>query len=136
MIERIRDFWNEADDALRRWERQHATGLRRIDAAIDILAWLLNWMVDFFARMIVIAIVMNVIANAFWPELPEKIPTLYQFFNGSLVFVEWVYKNALGGLYAIFSGGLSGLLQFGAESERELGNLIEMMLHWFSEIHF
>lgn len=135
-MERMRNWWNEADAALRRWEERHATGLGRIDAAIDILAWLLNWIAGFFTRMIVIAIIMNVIANAFWPELPEKIPTVYQFFNGSLVLIEWVYKNALGGLYAIFSGGLSGVRQFGAESEMELGKLIETMVHWFSGIHF
>ena len=82
---------------------------------------------------IVVAIILNVITNRFWPELPTKIPTVYGFFNGFLTLAEFVYKTALGGIAAIFNGTLS---EFSLGVSNEIKEMWNAFCTWMSSIKF
>lgn len=84
-------------------------------------------------RCIITAIVLNVIAAYFWPELPETIPTVYEFFNGFLTFSEWVYKAALGGIASLFNGTF---FEFGKSMMAELADMWNAFWTWASAIRF
>lgn len=84
-------------------------------------------------RGIVIGILLNVIASYFWPELPETIPTIYEFFNGFVIVGEFIYKTALGGLAAIFNGTI---IEFGNTMMAEIGELWNTFVTWISAISF
>lgn len=84
-------------------------------------------------RGLVIAIILNVIANTFWPELPETIPTVYGFFNGFLTVAEFLYKTALAGLYALFHGTF---FEFGNSMMSEIGEMWNTFCAWISTIAF
>lgn len=84
-------------------------------------------------RCLFMAILLNVIAAYFWPELPETIPTVYAFFNGFLTIIEWVYKVALGGIASIFNGTF---FEFGKSMMAELADMWNAFWAWASAIHF
>lgn len=84
-------------------------------------------------RGLVIAIVLNVITRYFWPELPETIPTIYEFFNGFLVVSEFLYKTALGGIASIFNGTF---FEFSNTVMVEIGEMWSTFCTWISAISF
>ena len=84
-------------------------------------------------RGLIIGIALNIIASYFWPELPETIPTIYEFFNGFVTFTEFMYKAALGGIAALFSGNF---MEFGNTMMVELGELWNAFTAWISAISF
>lgn len=84
-------------------------------------------------RGLIIAIVLNVITRFFWPELPETIPTIYEFFNGFLTVGEFLYKTALGGIAAIFNGTF---VEFGDAMMVEIGEMWSAFCTWISSIGF
>ena len=84
-------------------------------------------------RGLIIAIILNVITSYFWPELPETIPTIYEFFNGFLTVGEFLYKTALGGIAAIFNGTF---FEFGDTVMVEIGEMWNAFCTWISTIGF
>ena len=82
---------------------------------------------------IIVAIILNVIAKYFWPELPTKIPTVYGFFNGFLTVTEFFYKTALGGIAAIFNGTFG---EFSNGVGMEIKEMWNAFCTWMSSIHF
>lgn len=84
-------------------------------------------------RALIIAIVLNVIARFFWPELPETIPTIYGFFNGFLTVGEFLYKTALGGIASIFNGTF---FEFSNTMMAEIGEMWSAFCTWISAITF
>lgn len=82
---------------------------------------------------IVVAIILNVIAKYFWPELPTKIPTVYSFFNGFLTVAEFIYKTALGGIAAIFKGTFG---EFSNGVNTEVKEMWNAFCAWMSSIRF
>ena len=129
-ISRLKDQLNESRKRL-----ESSRIMAITNDIVDVIANGILRCANALTRMIIIAIILNVVAS-FCPELPEKIPTVYGFFNGSLDIVEFLYKNAIGGLNAIFTGGISGLVEFGNQSINEFGNLLAQAANWFSKIHF
>lgn len=67
---------------------------------------LIHWLSKFFVKATIIAILLKVVANYFWTELPEYIPTIYELFGLLLSFSEFLCKTALGFVYALFAGEL------------------------------
>lgn len=84
-------------------------------------------------RGIIIAIVLNVITRYFWPELPETIPTIYEFFSGFLTVGEFLYKTALGGIASLFNGTF---FEFCDTVTVELGDMWIAFCNWISSIGF
>ncbi len=89
------------------------------------------------ARMItsgiIIAIALNVITANFWPELPDTIPTIYEFFNGFLVLGEYLFKVAIGGLASIFNGSF---FEFSAMNSEEISAMWNAFWNWANGIKF
>ena len=84
-------------------------------------------------RGLIIAIVLNILANYFWTDLPDTIPTIYGFFNGFLTVGEFLYKSALGGIASIFNGTF---FEFGDAMMVELGEMWQSFCTWISSIGF
>ncbi len=102
---------------------------------------ILDWIVDELPahlsrgiiRGIIIAIVLNVITRFFWPELPETIPTIYEFFNGFLTVGEFLIKTAFGGIASLFNGTF---FEFTDTFMVELGEMWTTFCTWISSIGF
>lgn len=81
----------------------------------------------------VTAIVLNVIAKFFWPELPEKIPTIYEFFDGFMAVGEFFFKTAIGGIASIFNGTF---LEFCDSITAEMHEMWKAFCSWVLSIKF
>ncbi len=86
-------------------------------------------------RCAVIGLILNVIVAYFYPELPEKIPVIYGWYDGWLQFVEFTFKAALGYINA-FSHGTDEALKFLGELSNECQNGWMQFVNWLSTIHF
>jgi len=82
-------------------------------------------------RMALIGIVMHIIAAYFWPEMPEKIPTIYSWFDGWLTFAEYFYRCALKGLYSLFTGNFPTFMK---QYSEELRQMWQMFVDWLQSI--
>ena len=80
----------ERTAALRNWWDEHEVQIfqKRIDDFFERLG-------RNIARLVVIGILLNIISAYFWPELPERIPTIYSWFDGWLQFGEFAVKMPL-----------------------------------------
>lgn len=81
-------------------------------------------------RMALIGILMHVAAY-FWPEMPEKIPTIYGWFDGWLQFAEYFYRCALKGMYSLFTGNFPEFMQ---QYSTELQEMWHMFLDWLQSL--
>lgn len=110
------------------------TLLKRIGTAfLDWLELLPGRLSRGILRGLIIAIVLNIITSYFWPELPETIPTIYEFFNGFLTVGEFLYKSALGGIAALFNGTF---FEFSDAMMAEIGEMWNAFCTWISTIGF
>lgn len=81
-------------------------------------------------RMALIGILMHVAAY-FWPEMPEKIPTICSWFDGWLQFAEFSYRCTLKGVYSLFTGNLPDFMQ---QYSAELRDMWQMFVDWLQSI--
>lgn len=87
----------------------------------------------FLAKCIAIAIILNVISAYFWPELPEKIPTIYGFFNVFLRFGEYLFTFVFGGIASIFNGTF---FEVAAANWAEFKDMLNDLGAWACSLHF
>lgn len=84
-------------------------------------------------RGIVIGIILNVVAAYFYPELPERIPVIFGFYDGFMQFGEFAVKYALGFVNAFFNGNA---IEFYGEINTQFQAMWIQFLNWLSTIHF
>lgn len=82
-------------------------------------------------RMALIGIVMHIIAAYFWPEMPDKIPTIYSWFDGWLQFAEFSYRCTLKGVYSLFTGNFPTFTQQYSEEMRQMW---QMFVDWLQSM--
>jgi hypothetical protein len=80
---------------------------------------------------LIFAIAINVVATYFWPELPEKVPTIWAICNGTLILMDSFFKIAVE-----FIKGIVTLSFF--DSLREIGNIVHSLwaefITWITSI--
>lgn len=86
-------------------------------------------------RCAVIGLILNVIAAYFYPELPERIPTLFGWYDGCMQFLEFAFKAAFGYINAFFHG-VDEAYKFLGEFSNEYHELWLQFVSWLNTIHF
>lgn len=84
-------------------------------------------------RCMIIGLILNVVAKNFYPELTERFPIIYGWFDGCMQLGEFAVKSALGWLYALFHGEGSN---FYHEISTNFEELLNQFATWLSMIHF
>ncbi len=79
-----------------------------------------------------IGILLNV-ASYFFPELPEKIPTIYAFYNGCIVLGEFSVKLSLRFIYLTLTGNQDSWFN---EASLAWGDIWKQFIEWLSHIRF
>lgn len=82
-------------------------------------------------KMFIMGIILNIIASSFWPELPEKCPVIFGWFNGWVQLVEFLYETLLKGIYAFFTGEFAEFRQEVVQTGSELFN---QFLSWLASL--
>ena len=122
-INRLRNWWNNNHALVR---QEVAEGTRRAFRRIDRIAGNIG-------RLILMGVIINVIASYFYPEFPERFPTIYGWFDGWLQLGELALKAGIGGTYAFFTGNFG---EFWAEYSKAVNEAIQQFYNWLSLIHF
>lgn len=84
-------------------------------------------------RCMIIGLILNIVAKNFYPELTERFPIIYGWFDGCMQLGEFAVKSALGWLYALFHGEGSN---FYHEISTNFEELLNQFATWLSMIHF
>lgn len=87
-------------------------------------------------RLITLSIIFGILLNVaiyFWPQLPEKIPTIYGFYNGVLELVEFSLKTVFGLFASLFNGTF---FEFSENMFTEIGELWNAFWSWCSSLTF
>lgn len=111
------------------WSNNHV----QIKQNVQKLGKCSNKLGKIISRFMIIGIILNVITRFFYPEFPERFPTIYGWFDGWLQFGEFIFKTAFGGIYSLFSGHLS---EFSAKFFEALQALWHQFTNWLSSISF
>ena len=123
IINRIRTWW---DNNYYQVEQNVVDGVGRFCDGVENLARnIVRWMI--------IGIILNVIAKYFYPDFPERFPTIYGWFDGCIEFGEFMFKVALRGIYSIFTGHWS---EFWTDYTETVQNLLQQFTNWITTIHF
>lgn len=100
----------------------------------------LEWFKPFSARLakgivigLVIGIIFNVIDHSFWPDLSERMPVLFEFFNGFITFIEFIYKVTFSYLPSLFNGNFFEVAQ---SVNEEFFEMLKGFWSWMSSITF
>lgn len=118
MVNNVRNWWNTHRTDIARARRDFWRGFDRLSRNIT--------------RLIVIGVLVNIVASLY-PEFPERFPVIYGWFDGWLQFGEFLFKVALGSLYAIFTGNFG---EFWVEYGEALKELAHQFTNWMATIHF
>lgn len=83
-------------------------------------------------KLMIVGIIMNVLCY-FYPELPEKIPTIYAIGNGGIVVAEFVVKAGINGLCTIKTGNW---VVFKSAIDGQLSVMLNELAAWLTSLHF
>lgn len=106
------------------WVKAHPVSEDKVMNAADKLA-------VFIRRMALIGLIMKVIAGSIYPELPEVCPVLYTWCTFWIDVIEWIFRFALGGTYALFTGKF---LEFVPARLADGWALVQKLLEWLATI--
>ena len=83
-------------------------------------------------KMMLVGIFMNVLCY-FYPELPEKIPTIYAIGNGGIVVAEFMVKAGINCLCTIKTGNW---MAFESAIDVQLGEMLNQLAAWLTALQF
>lgn len=112
IVKKLHDWWSNNGTKI-------SSGLRRFCRFVE--------------RAIVVGLVLNIIASHFWPELPERIPAIYGFFDAWLQIAEFAYKVIFKGIHALFTGQS---VEFTNEAILTVKEFFIQLLGWMGSIKF
>ena len=119
-IENVRSWFEGAMD----WMDEH------IFPFMDRVARGFEHIGAMLVRAIIIGIILNIIAGHFWTELPEKMPTMYAFWNGALELGEFMYRNGFRAIVALFTE--TTILEVGEVTIAEWNELFQQFTSWIT----
>lgn len=122
-INAIRTWWNNNHTNI---EQNVEQGIRNLAQGLDRLARNIT-------RLMIIGMILNVVASYFYPELPERFPTIYAWFDGWLQLGEFTLKAAIDGIYSLFTGHWG---EFWTEYDEAFRELLQQFTNWLSTLHF
>ena len=115
------------------WERHHYMVRRNVEKAKDLFIKGMNEFARIMVKLMIIGIIVNIIASSFYPEFPERFPTLYGWFDGCLQFGEFIVKAGIYGIYSLLTGHWNS---FWAEYDAQFKELMNQASVWFSALKF
>lgn len=83
--------------------------------------------------LITIGIILNVINSYFCPELSEKFPAIYGWFDGWAQFGNFVFTVAFKGIYSLLTGHLA---EFRTEYTEACKDLFQQFVSWINTLQF
>lgn len=87
-------------------------------------------------KMVMAGIIINIIADSFYPELPSRFPIIYGLCDGCLQFGEFLFRLVIRVIYLIVTLKWGKLfLELGAATT-EFGALLAQLSNWIASIHF
>lgn len=98
---------------------------RRFNRALDRFA-------RNFTRLVIFGIILNVI-SIFCPELSEKYPTIFAWYDGFIQVEEFVLKTTLMGIYSLFNGTWN---ECHANANEALMELWQQFVNWLSSLQY
>lgn len=114
-INRMRNWWNN----------NHNKIIPALDRGITRIG-------NNIVRLAAIGIILNLV-SVFYPELPERFPVIYDWFDGWLQLCEFALKGSLGFIYSLFTGDV---VEFWAEYTDAFKTLWQQFVDWLSSLHF
>lgn len=115
-VRRIRTWWNNNHNNI------VPTLVRGIDRIVNNIV-----------RLIVIGIILNVVSAYFYPDFPERFPTIYAWFDGWVQLGEFAIKASLSFIYSFFTGNLT---EFWTEYTDAFNTLWQQFTTWLGSLHF
>lgn len=130
MLNRIRAMLNDMENRINNWLRLNQDDINRTSRRITRR---LDRITDNFIRMMIIGLILNVVASSFYPELPERFPTIFGWFDGFLQLGEFALKVGLKVIYALFTGHLG---EFWDEYKDAFDSMWHQFCDWLANISF
>lgn len=121
---------NWMNPQINRWNNNHATA--RLAMADGTIRRRINRIAENIGRLILMGVIVNIIAS-YYPEFPERFPTIYGWFDGWLQLGELALKAGLGSIYSFFTGSFG---EFWVEYKNAVNEAIRQFYNWLSLIHF
>lgn len=115
------------------WSNNHERVMYNVKQAFRRLGEFMDKLTRNIIRLMIIGIILNVIANYFWPDFPEKFPAIYGWFDCWLQFGEFAFRTALNGISALFTGHWS---EFFIGFKVAFQELLHQFGIWFSSLGF
>lgn len=83
--------------------------------------------------LMIIGVILNVVSSYFYPDFPERFPTIYGWFDGWLQFGEFIFTATLNVIYSFFTGHWS---KFWTEYNEAFQELFHQFTNWLNTLHF
>ena len=100
---------------------------------VDYFMYFFDRLGSGIVRCATIGIILNIVVAYFYPELPERIPIIFGWYDGCMQLAEFSMKSALGMINAFFHGEAIG---FYGEVREQLQVMWAQFVNWLSAIHF
>lgn len=124
LLQQIRDALNQA------MNRPRTEAEERFDRFIDWVTRFCDRLGTALFRLLILGLILTVVGEAF-PEVREKFPTIFAFYEGGAHLVEWLVNYSFRGIYAFFTGHF---MEVTHDFYEELGELIKTFTTWISQL--
>lgn len=124
----MREFWYDPIGFIIAWWHKNENSIRLTIS--NFFVWL-DRFENNIARLAAVGFLLCIVGH-FCPELPERYPAIFGWFQGWLRFVEVAYEFTLRFIYTIISG--ESLVEFYTESQNITRQLIDEFVIWLSTL--
>ncbi len=130
-VNRLRDWWHS----------HFGTKKDRLNTAMTVFDSIDNAIVSFAKAMkfnLVLALIAMLVVK-FCPNIADKCPVLFEFFEGILIFYEFLFRAAFSGLKALFQLFTLNIPAAGDTLSAvfaEAGRLLTELFQWIQTITF